>query len=458
MAKARNAWLLQGSIITLLTLVLLYIGLSLFFYALGNGWELQSFRSMAGARMLPSFADLRWITATGECGVNLHDLYQKKVEACDHWGRPGLYPPMSIWITRILNVKASLTGWLGLAFGMLFVVGLLASLRRVFTRPWTWALVSCIFLISLPSQLGLERSNLDLLIYLTLLITAWFLSIAGNVAILASAIVALLSISLKIYPFFGILGWLLMQPSKQLQSNGNFHIRWSVVAIASVLGLLLSVPWVLHAGTPSASGGLLSHGLKAFGYINLTMIDTFGIDSARWLIRLAVFFKFAALAISVYISMRLGLASILEKYSLSNNQIFSTVFNFNLFIIMSATWIGCYILSINYDYRLIFMMPSLAFFIAAIEQSKHQLKRREQLLIWVLILSGLLAILLPLILLNLSGFTALKFFAEMSIEFLWLPIYAGALASVLFSNSIFSPFTQVILRQTVLKESRHRIS
>jgi hypothetical protein len=109
---------------------------------------------------MPTFADLRWVTAHSECGVRLSDLASGLSAGCDPFDRKSSslsYPPMSILAARFLAVKGHHTGLLGFCFG-LAVITILALLSRRLVKPeWFANGLLAVILLGFPMQLALER-------------------------------------------------------------------------------------------------------------------------------------------------------------------------------------------------------------------------------------------------------------------------------------------------------------
>jgi hypothetical protein len=63
-------------------------------------------------------------------------------------------------------------------------------------------------------------------------------------------------------------------------------------------------PFLKGMNKVAKAGGLQSHGLFAFGYINNTLIDTFGLDSARVLIKGLLLIKLASPLLGLYLASK----------------------------------------------------------------------------------------------------------------------------------------------------------
>jgi hypothetical protein len=427
-------------------LTLWYLTTSLLHAYWGGSSGKHAFSALGGSRMLPTFADLRWITVTAECGAKLQDIYLKLIEPCDVFGRLGKYPPMSIWIARAIGINNNWTEILGLLTGLSFILVFYCSLKHIFRRRWLGAIVISILLVSFPVQFSLERSNLDLIIYMLMAMASTLISMEQkNLAWLSSGLLTLVTVSLKIYPIFGFLGWILFYPKSIISRDKSFNAKlYLSIAIGSVLGLCLSVPWIRGSGTPIGSGGLFSHGLMAFGYINNDMLERFGSNLGRWAIRIAIAIKLSTLALSYVFAARQMPFSILERHMnrLSPNP--DNNFHLTYFIVSASTWLGSYVITISYDYRLLFMLPSLAYLTSIYSDHSLTLQKGQLIYLASMITSGVITILFPLLALRLQD-PGWIMSVEMSTEFIFLPFYAGALAGLLINSSILTFLNKPLL-------------
>jgi hypothetical protein len=156
----------------------------------------------------PTYADLRWVTATSDCGVDLNDLYNRRVVGCDPFGRHGIgYPPMSIWLFRMVHFNPGWTSLLALACGLAFIA-ISGYVIHAFNKHTAISmLIAGLILWGYPVQIGLEKLNIDILVYILVAIDCYLLSIstapwraAASLAIVSS------TVGMKIYPLFGYLG------------------------------------------------------------------------------------------------------------------------------------------------------------------------------------------------------------------------------------------------------------
>ena len=89
----------------LLGFVLSYLLFSIISYVLSSQPSDKAFGMIPELHM-PTFADLRWVAATGGCSININDLYAGKSVGCDPVGRLGIcYPPISLWASHFLELS-----------------------------------------------------------------------------------------------------------------------------------------------------------------------------------------------------------------------------------------------------------------------------------------------------------------------------------------------------------------
>jgi len=391
----------------------------------------------------PPFSDLRWVTANAECGVNLNAYYRGLVVGCDPSGRtyPYDYPPMTIWLSRFLHVKGSHSPLIGVTTGISLVFSWLAILKSQLGFNWRWCLISAAVLMAFPMLLALERGNIDNIIYLLVLLFAFLVSrpMSHGLSLLASRLLitlqAFLTVSLKIYPVFGI-GCLLSQRDNLTVFPGR--IQWHLVStkILVLFGAAAAfwpiLPYLRSIGKVTKEGGMNSHGLASLGYMNLRLIDAYGMETARILIKLLLAIKILALIAGFLISLKSELTP--DRRYAHGCKTQSTQFLHICIIVMSSIWLGCYITTVSHDYRLIFLVPFLGF-LASMSGSSMQ---PRFLKIWSgsLVLALLIVFLFPWLGVGYTeiGMRSLEIIEPLT-EFVLIPLIAGTVFYYLLSNS-----------------------
>jgi hypothetical protein len=129
-----------------------YLVLSLLAYGMGEPLSGHAF--IHPMRMQPPFADLRYVAANAECGVDLNDYYAGRVVGCDPSGRtyPFDYPPMSIWLGRFLHVQGSHVPLIAISTGVALILCIVLGLKACLGASWQWRLLSSGVLMGYPLQ------------------------------------------------------------------------------------------------------------------------------------------------------------------------------------------------------------------------------------------------------------------------------------------------------------------
>ena len=424
---------------TLLGFVLSYLLFSIVSYGLSSQPSDKAFGMIPGLRM-PTFADLRWLAATGGCSININDLYNGKSVGCDPYGRLRMgYPPMSLWASQFLRIKGDYTPHISLAFSLSFIGVILSQMRSSLRSGWLLILLGSLFLIGFPVQLGLERMNIDILIFLLLYLSVLLFSLHALFWLFPLIIFVT---SLKYFPIFAFFALILKGlPSKP----GISHPvpPWLILLIGSGIGLALSLPWTGVGGTTVAAGGLNSHGLMALGFLNKPLLDSFGLANSSWIIKVMLGMRILVLACGAYMAYRLKLANILAKSINMHSTEFKNTrvpmdFYYSLVVSMTSAWLGCYIVTISFDYRMIFLFPVLIFLARAIQLCPSI--QASTLQMWGLI--SLLSSMLGSMLIPFMGHAYQVQLTRVAIdsiaEFVLIPFFASALFVIVLNLIIFS--------------------
>jgi hypothetical protein len=148
--------------------VLVVVGVALYLLALvigaAPGLYSQRWHDWFGvATMQPLFADLHIVLAAGECARQGFDPLV--LNPCDAHHRALPYP--RIWaLPGVLGLGPRFTIGAGVVVGLVFFAGVLVFIGRL-RRGWH-ALVYVALLCSPPFMLGVERANVDLLVFVIL--------------------------------------------------------------------------------------------------------------------------------------------------------------------------------------------------------------------------------------------------------------------------------------------------
>jgi len=302
------------------------------------------------------------------------------------------YPPFIYLIARGIGISGEWTIILALLIGLTFLFAIVAiSTESSLTKATGGAL-----LLSLPSQLGLERMNIDILLFIGLLLVSLLREKDQKPkpgAIILSSGLAFICTATKIYFVVGICSWLLAA-----RLAGNQKPRFDVpVCLGTIGGLCTAVPWLASGDTfATPQLGLFSNGL---------IYKTSEVIAGGTTAVSATFF-FAGIYLA---SRNRRLSNFLKSYG--RNIKTSRWGRTKTCMACSglATWIGCFILTSNWDYRLVFTFPWILLLADMLKVEAHELPRNKTL--WPLVailgaaLTQLLAPLAYIFLSNVSGET-----------------------------------------------------
>jgi hypothetical protein len=308
--------------------------------SMAGAWQMMGVPSIT-----PSFADTRTITHAIECLRSGHDPYSDY--GCDLWRRLYNYPP--IWLElSSLSVGPGATTTIGIVIAASTFAALAAILSSGSSVSGALIVLS---LLSPPILLGLERGNVDLLIFALLV-----LGIASTKgaplkakATLRAALIIALTV-LKIYP---------LAAASVFLRNGR--------------GWLLSI-----SITVTAAGAFL---WAAYGHIGLIVANTpvsywysFGAAPLFLLLREAWVVPGAAMHLSVThwiaSATSLGCVSLLvlgRLYSFKLQHVLEGLLPRlkrgenadDVAVACLSVFVFCFVLGANFDYRLIFLMGAM---------------------------------------------------------------------------------------------------
>lgn len=428
-----------------LILVITYLVYSLLGYAMHGDRTGNSFFFLRNARILPTYSDLKWLTVVAECGTRT-ETFSVDNPLCfpygygtSHGGFPASgYPPFINWFLRFSHFPVQSTGLLGLISGISFIGMLTYWSKKLFESTFLWSILLSVCLLSFPVQLLLERGNLDSITFLFMIAAAFLFAQRGALPKALSSVMVFLSVALKVFPALGFISWSLFNPLRHAEDVSQFKLSAKVPTLAAcLLGLAVSVPFILNDPPIEFMGGINSYGLRALGYVNVPLINYFGIDVARWIIRSLIVFKGISLVVGAALVYRprldLGLWNRIASIDDSNLRSFTH----SLFSVMSWTWLIGYIITISYDYKHIFLLPAFLVLASALEELDWSLSSEQRQLIYIMLASVLCVILIPVgyhfffpkFVLYFNG-------AEVITEVVILPLFAGGLAMILFGPVI----------------------
>lgn len=304
-------------------------------------------------RMVPPFADLRAITALAGCSADIDHVMRGISAGCDPYGRSGGlgYPPMIFKLARSIGASGSWTGPAAMFCGFLFVAIILRDIKHsgLIKRHQAWLLAA--ILIAFPTQLGLERMNIDISIFIGLRLLAWIRGadkqdgIESWLAKSLSFWLALLLGGAKVYPSLGILLWIGFEYVLKRKRKGIDP--W--IAAGAITGALTAIPWI-QSGDKYASPpiSITSHGLVS-GRDGETGAMLISLVSIAF-----VYIGYTYISKQVKGNDRL---TAVEKPLTSSSR--NDEGEWSWIVLCLGTWIASYCLTTSFDYRFIFVYPFL---------------------------------------------------------------------------------------------------
>jgi hypothetical protein len=303
------------SIFFILFSSLLLIFISLF---LVYGYEniLQQFWNIP--TMNPFFADIRTITGVNE--TLSYGFDPLLLNPGDPWNRAMNYPRIWQYIAQLLNLNQSHAIYFGFINISLFILGFLLFVNKIRLSVITGVALLLGF-FSPATILAMERGNIDLIIFFLFSFSLCYISNK----LIHPAIILFASI-LKIFPVFALISLIRFEKKIFLKLLLFFLAAFTLYFFITFNDIKLIIN-----GTPSSS--ILSYGIK-------TIPNAFDMDLGPY------FYIFIVFTSIWYCFKKSQFSSHIE---LNNEYIDS-------FRIGSIIYLMTFLVGINWDYRLIFLL------------------------------------------------------------------------------------------------------
>lgn len=341
--------------------VSLYVLFSLCSYALHRSSGGIAFR-LLGRLRIPGFTDTKWLLSMSACKGSIRDLVMANTK-CFGYTDPG-HPALSMELGRWLGLGPNDAHWIGLVSGASISVVLAHACWLYAKSIGSWSIIVSLLALSFPYQLAIERGNLDGVIFLLLALFCLLVWRTGFPSLIAANATAAFATALKIYPVIAIIAWLIILPQTPLPRSHKRALSLSLpfTAAASLHFALKS----LYTEVQAASGSLLSHGLGAMHYAYAFLTSELGLALGKELNSAQLPLKIIAIGLGLSGGLCFGRQlnpAIRGDENRGDEKASSTLLNrygITLAMVASAVSIGCYIVSMSYDYRFIFLLPILA--------------------------------------------------------------------------------------------------
>ena len=317
----------------------------LYWCVVSNWWLLD----VAGIGTDENFIDLSWFYSYVECVHSLADITLLTSPACSTANNHGPVTTILFW----LIVKSGAPIYMVGIFMIVATTATLVYLSLKLGRSSSSARVYQLLLILCPGMLLLfERGNLDGIIFLGLTIIIF--GLYGKRPSLSLLLLVVLSL-IKFYTIILVFFLILLEKSSMKKKVTKIFFSVSPVIFFALL-IVDKIPynWFLSFGSfmPLA---YFDFTLKEFGFTPKIM--EFLIAQIEVRIFLGAIISFL-IFIFFYKYVTIYRILINETFEISSNsKIISSSDVY--FIGVSIVFVSCYFLSTNYDYRMVFLVPSL---------------------------------------------------------------------------------------------------
>ena len=303
-----------GIVVLLFTMLFVFLGYN-------NTWRLWNIPVLE-----PHFADLRTITHGAESYAKGFDPMVENPE--DPWQRPLNYP--RVWqVLYSFGINKSHTTIFGIIVVISFFLGVCLILPNCDNKT---LLLTFAAVLSPASLLGVERGNIDLLVFFFAALSVAAIKRSG----LLASICVLIGFALKLFPVLGLSILLREQKSKFLS-----YAFMAAVFVAIYVLLNYSDIVLVMEGTPQST--YLSYGLNVF-WMHLTKSN----------ITLGSYVKIFCYSAMVIIPLWFYYLIFYRKKTPLHTS-FSTEY-LDAFRVGATIYMGTFVIGNNWDYRLVFLI------------------------------------------------------------------------------------------------------
>ena len=285
----------------------------LIFFAIRTfGW-LDTWHLLQVPALEPSFADLRIVQGTI---ASISQGYDPQIiNPGDPWHRAMNYP--YFWVNIAYFFSLSNENNYLLFVSVIVMLYLVSCGSLIYKYPSCWIFFT---LISGSSLLAVERGNNDLFVF-------FLLYISTIVPILFSAVIVILASTLKIYPIFSIFS--LYQNRIILLITAIFLCIYFIYKLDEIQRIISITPVIANISYGSKN---LAQAIRQFFNVNINPIC------------ISILISTLSIALLKFKNIRIFIA----KYRIPNDKI-------RLFFTGSGIFLGTFLFSSNFDYKLIFL-------------------------------------------------------------------------------------------------------
>ena len=296
------------------------------------------------------FADWAAVLGANICRELGHDVYLKN--PCDPWGRTHVYGDILLYFHYVEKFKNFYYFVLPAIINYIFVVAVLSSFRfKTFKTYFT----TTIILFSFPVILALERGQFDIVIFILMVLIAYFKNKVFNFIILVFVTIS------KFYPI--VLGIILFFEKNLKKIFINLLIFLITI---SLIFFIQSDQMIKIFENRGQSAGFGVYEFSLIGTIKFFKNSIFLVNGTNYSIFIFVLFLLIPSAIFF-----VRITKYFFKESISNNINYN-FFEDRLYIFSSVIILFCYFAFSNFVYREIFFIGLLPWILKTKESNLDQ--------------------------------------------------------------------------------------
>ena len=315
----------QKALLVIFTLLCLFIGTAILVF----GWT-RTWTALHVPTLSPIFADMR--TVQGSILSDKLGLDPQISNPGDPWKRSLDYPKIWLWIAKLFQLNNE-TNFI--VFVCVFVLAYIVSCFLLLRNSPSPYLLLVIF--SWPSLLAVERGNNDLLVFVLL-----FAGIALSQGYFR-AISILLATVLKVFPVFSVVA---------LAKKPKLFILLVLLSAVYFIGIAGELK-VLQAGNTALTDSAAIFATYGFETDMLVIRQFIGGQPAV----VYTLLKYGLIVVSLGLSVAI---SRIKSLKLASSSPFKT----DLFIAGGSILAGTYLVTSNWDYRLIFLLLCIPYILS----------------------------------------------------------------------------------------------
>lgn len=319
----------------------------IFSSAFHYGW-LKTWNSLAIYSQTPPFMDLRTVPEAVQVAQHGGDPLQ--ANPLDRYERPFNYPRIWLYLFGFLHITEHNTWIVGLLFSVLYLLCvskliLDAKHRR---ERFTFLLAG----LSIAPLFGMERGNTDLPVFALVFLGSLLLKAPQRAGLL------LLATLLKLFPFVALVAEAIRQRRKA---------RVWPAALTVVALVLLAFQWkdmlLIHNGTPVSSNA-------SYGVYSLQLALWVWLMAHRLMGATTEYVPFLGVA-ACWIGAIAVFARVWRRPSRFSQEILQSHEGVTFFLFASI-YASTFVIGSNWEYRLVFLLPTLPFAFRVMGKSIHK--------------------------------------------------------------------------------------